>query len=309
MQRKRAADLLAVASRYGSFPIILEAYRECLQDVFDLPALVALASGLRRREMRILTVDTPTPSPFAASHLVGYVANYLYEGDAPLAERKAQALSVGQAQLRELLDPETIDEVERARQGMDEAHRARSPDRLHELLLRTGDLTADELVALVGAPSRGEGAASDPATLARAWTDELSRQRRIIRVRLAGEERWAAAEDAGRLRDAFGVPPPLGLPHAFLEPAPHALREVVSRYARTHGPFTSDEVAHRYALGEVVAEGALAELAQAGRVVEGAFLPGGGAREWCAAEVLATLRRRSLARLRKQVEPVDHSAP
>src|SRR5438552_2549582 len=202
MQRKRAADLLAVASRYGSFPIILEAYRECLQDVFDLPALVALAPGLRRREMRILTVDTPTPSPFAASLLFGYVANYLYEGDAPLAERKAQALSVDQAQIRDLL----------------------------------------------------------------------------------------------------------GQTEAFLAPGRHALREVASRAARTHVPFTSEEVAHRYALCEVVAEGALAELAQAGRVVEGAFLPGGGGREWCDAEVLATLRRRSLARLRKQVEPVDHSA-
>jgi ATP-dependent Lhr-like helicase len=133
MQRKRAADLLAVAARYGSFPIILEAYRECLQDVFDLPALVALASGLRRREIRVMTVDTATPSPFSASLLFGYVANYLYDGDAPLAERKAQALSVdqaqlrellGQAELRELLDPEAIEELERTLQALDETHRA-----------------------------------------------------------------------------------------------------------------------------------------------------------------------------------------
>ncbi|PYQ44483.1 MAG: DEAD/DEAH box helicase [Acidobacteria bacterium] len=304
MQRKRAADLLAVAARYGSFPIILEAYRECLQDVFDLPALIALASGLRRREIRVMTVDTQTPSPFSASLLFGYVANYLYDGDAPLAERKAQALSVdqaqlrellGQAELRELLDPEAIDERERTLQALDETRRARSADRVHELLLRIGDLTPDELRARAAAP-------------AEAWTLELMRDRRIIRVRLAGDERFAAAEDAGRLRDAFGVPSPPGLPQAFLEPAPHALRDVVSRYARTHAPFTAEEVARRYAVGESAIEGALEDLSRSGRVVEGAFRPGGGGREWCDVDVLATLRRRSLARLRRQVEPVDPAA-
>jgi ATP-dependent Lhr-like helicase len=305
MQRKRAADLLAVAARYGSFPIILETYRECLQDVFDLPALVALASGLRRREIRVMTVDTATPSPFSASLLFGYVANYLYDGDAPLAERKAQALSVdqaqlrellGQAELRELLDPEAIDELERTLQGLDETHRARSADRLHELLLRIGDLTPDELRARV------------IAVEADAWISELLRDRRIIQVRLAGDERFAAAEDAGRLRDAFGIPPPAGLPQAFLEPVPHALRDVVSRYARTHAPFASAEVARRFAIGESAIEAALDELVQSGRVVEGAFRPGGGGREWCDAGVLATLRRKSLARLRRQVEPAEPAA-
>jgi ATP-dependent Lhr-like helicase len=323
MQRKRAADLLAVAARYGSFPIILEAYRECLQDVFDLPALVALASGLRRREVRVITVDTATPSPFSASLLFGYVANYLYEGDAPLAERKAQALSVdqrqlrellGQAELRELLDPQVLDELEQARQALDEAHKARSADRVHELLLRIGDLTPDELRARVAPPGRSGAATTTPTTtvtlddLAAAWTSELLRDRRIIRVRLAGDERLAASEDAGRLRDGFGVPPPPGLPRAFLEPAPHALRDVVSRYARTHAPFTAVDIVRRYAVGESAVEGALEELAQAGRVLEGAFRPGGGGREWCDAEVLATLRRRSLARLRKQVEPAEPPA-
>jgi ATP-dependent helicase Lhr and Lhr-like helicase len=323
MQRKRAADLLKVAARYGSFPIILEAYRECLQDVFDLPALIALASGLRRREIRVMTVDTGTPSPFSASLLFGYVANYLYDGDAPLAERKAQALSVdqrqlrellGQAELRELLDPQAIDELERTLQALDDTHRARSADRVHELFLRIGDLRPDELRARVGPPSHPKGAAGDVAAtahvddLAAAWTFELLRDRRIIRVRLAGDERLAAAEDAGRLRDAFGVPPPPGLPHVFLEPAPQALRDVVSRYARTHGPFTAEEVARRYAVGESAIEGPLEDLAAAGRVVEGAFRPGGGGREWCDAEVLATLRRRSLARLRRQVEPAEPAA-
>ena len=305
MQRKRAADLLAVAARYGSFPIILEAYRECLQDVFDLPALIALATGLRRREIRVTTVDTATPSPFSASLLFGYVANYLYDGDAPLAERKAQALSVdqaqlrellGQAELRELLDPEVLDEVERTLQALDETHRARSADRVHELLLRIGDLTSDELRARV------------IATEAEAWILELRRDRRIIQVRLAGDERFAAAEDAGRLRDAFGVQPPPGLPQAFLEAAPRALRDVVSRYARTHAPFTAGEVARRYAIGEGAIEAALEELARNGRVVEGAFRPGGGGREWCDAGVLATLRRKSLARLRRQVEPAEPAA-
>jgi ATP-dependent Lhr-like helicase len=325
MQRKRAADLLKVASRYGSFPIILEAYRECLQDVFDLPALVALASGLRRREIRVITVDTERPSPFAASLLFGYVANYLYEGDAPLAERRAQALSVdqgqlrellGQAELRELLDPQAIAELERSLQGLDEVHKARSPDRVHELLLRVGDLTPDDLRARVGpprvSPAVGSPAASAaiPSTdeLPSAWIEELLREGRVIRVRIAGDFRLAAAEDAGRLRDAFGVPPPPGLPQAFLEPAPHALRDVVSRYARTHAPFTAGEVARRYAVDEGAIEVALEELAARDRVLEGAFRPGGAGREWCDSDVLATLRRRSLARLRQQVEPAEAAA-
>src|SRR5206468_468187 len=235
-----AADLLAVASRYGSFPIILEAYRECLQDVFDLPSLLELLRRIRRRELRVVTVDASAPSPFSSSLLFGYVANYIYDGDAPLAERRAQALAVdqaqlrellGEAELRELLDPAVLAEVEQERQCLDERRRAHGPDALHDLLVRLGDLTRDEVAARV-APPKGEDA--PPSVLARAWTGALVAERRAVLVSVAREERLAAAEDAGRLRDAFGVPPPPGLPQAFLEPAPDALGDVVARYARTH---------------------------------------------------------------------------
>ncbi len=311
MQRKRAHDLLQVAARYPSFPIVLEAYRECLRDVFDLPGLVDLARRVRRREIRLVTVDTQSPSPFSASLLFGYVANYLYEGDAPLAERRAQALAVDQAQLRELLgeaelrelvDRRALSELEVALQCLDEPHQATSPERLHDLLLRLGDLSRAEVAARVHPLPEGAAAA------AAAWLEELERDRRAIRIQVADEERWAAAEDAGRLRDALGIAPPPGLPAAFLEGQPHALREVVSRYARTHGPFAPADVARRFATGEAPILAALGELAKDGRVLEGEFRPGGHGREWCGADVLATLRRRSLAALRKQVEPAEPPA-
>jgi ATP-dependent Lhr-like helicase len=317
MQRKRAADLLSVASRFGSFPIILETYRECLQDVFDLPSLLELLRRIRRRELRVVTVDASAPSPFSASLLFGYVANYIYDGDAPLGERRAQALSVdqaqlkellGEAELRQLLDPAVLAEVEQERQCLDERRRAHGPDALHDLLVRLGDLTRDEVTARIGPPAKGEDADSRPAALAERWTAALLRERRAILVSLGGEERLAAAEDAGRLRDAFGVPPPPGLPAAFLEPVKDALADVVARYARTHGPFTAADAGRRYAVAEERIEEALRRLADAGRVLEGEFRPGGIGREWCDASVLQALRRRSLARLRKQVEPAEPAA-
>jgi ATP-dependent Lhr-like helicase len=315
MQRKRSADLLSVASRYGSFPIILETYREVLQDVFDLPAFLELLRRLRRRELRVVTVDTARPSPFAASLLFGYVANYIYEGDAPLAERRAQALSVDQAQLRELLgeaelrtllDPEALGELELSLQALDPTHQARSADALHDLLRRLGPLTLAEIAARVAAPPRTE--VVEPSVLAARWAGALVADRRAYTVTLGGTERLAAAEDAARLRDAFGVPPARGLPQAFLEPGSDALGDMVARYARTHAPFTAAEIAQRYGMGESPVAAALERLAEHGRVVEGEFRPGGGGREWSDPGVLATLRRRSLARLRKQTEPADPDA-
>jgi ATP-dependent Lhr-like helicase len=312
MQRKRAADLLAVASRYGSFPIILETYRECLQDVFDVPALVDLARRVKSREVRLLTADTEAASPFSASLLFGYVANYIYDGDAPLAERRAHALSVDQAQLRELLgeaelreliDPRALAELELSLQCLDNAHRARGADRLHDLLLRLGDLSEDEIAGRVDAPPRGPEAGAPVAELARRWVAALVQERRAIRVSIAGCPRISAAEDAGRLRDALGVSLPSGLPGAFLEPRPDALREIAGRYARTHGPFTTDAAAERFGAGLTPMAAVLRALAEAGRIVEGEFRPASHGREWCDAEVLQTLRRRSLARLRKEVEP------
>ncbi|MCC7123744.1 MAG: DEAD/DEAH box helicase [Acidobacteria bacterium] len=301
-QRKRAADLLAVASRFGSFPIVLETYRECLRDIFDVPALIEVLRDVRSRRIRVSSVDARTPSPFAASLMFGYVANYLYDGDAPLAERRAQALAVDQSQLRELIgegelrdliDAQALTAIEHDAQCLTPKFHARSADAVHDLLLRLGDLSIDELEA------RSEAGVAAPALRA------LVAARRVLLVRLAGEERAIAVEDAARYRDALGTPLPPGLPDALLEPSEDAVADLVRRYARTHGPFTPADVAARFGLGPGVVLATLQRLAQTGRVVEGEFRPGGHGREWCEAEILRGLRRRSLARLRHEVEPVE----
>ena len=300
-QRKRAADLLAVAARFGSFPMLLETYRECLRDVFDMPAVVATLRRIETREIRAVSVDSATPSPFASSLLFGYVANYIYDGDAPLAERRAQALAIdqnqlrellGEAELRELLDHDALEQVERQLQHLEETNRARSTDAVHDLLLRLGDLTAGELKAR----SRVDAAAA---------TAELVRTRRAITVPISGEPRVIPVEYAGRYRDALGVPLPTGLPESLLQPSANAGLDLARRYSRTHGPFTTGEFAHRYGLGRATADMLLKELAVGGRLLEGEFKPGGTGREWCDSEVLQSIRRRSLAKLRKEVEPVD----
>ncbi|HEY6748661.1 MAG TPA: ATP-dependent helicase, partial [Mycobacteriales bacterium] len=301
-QRQRAAHLLQVASGYGSFPIVLETMRECLQDVFDVPGLVGIMTDLRSRTVRLVEVETRQPSPFARSLLFGYVGMFLYEGDAPLAERRAQALSLdtallaellGQAELRELLDADAVAEVELQVQRLSEDRRAYSLDSTADLLRLLGDLTTAEALARGATP---------------AWLAELEAARRAIRVRIAGEERWIAIEDAGRVRDALGAPLPTGVPETFTEPVRDPLGDLVARYARTHGPFHALDCAQRLGLGVAVVGVTLERLAAAGRVVSGEFRPGGSGSEWCDAEVLRTLRRRSLAKLRKEVEPVPPSA-
>jgi ATP-dependent Lhr-like helicase len=300
-QRKRAADLLAVAARFGSFPMVLEAYREVLRDVFDMPALVDTLRRIEARDIRAVTVDSTMPSPFASALLFGYVANYIYDGDAPLAERRAQALAIdqaqlrellGEAELRELLDADAIADVERQLQQLDPRYHARSVDGVHDLLLHLGDLTRDE-------------AAERASTDGRRAIDALVRERRALEVSIAGGARAIPIEYAARYRDALGVPLPPGLPESLLEPSRDAALDLARRYARTHGPFTTAEFAGRYALGRATAEALLRTLAAAGRLLEGEFRPGGNGREWCDAEVLQTIRRRSLAKLRKEVEPVE----
>jgi len=301
-QRKRAYDLLSVASQYASFPIVLEAYRECLRDVFDMPALMETLRNIGNRSLRVHTVDSRTPSPFASALLFSYVANYIYDGDAPLAERRAQALSIdqdqlrelmGDADLRELLDISAIEETEEQLQCLAESYRARNMDGVHDMLLRLGDLTRAEL-------------------LLRCVTEEvadtvgkLTRARRVLEIQVAGEKRLIAVEDAARYRDALGVPLPPGLPSAFLQEMPNALVDLMRRFARTHGPFTTQEAVARFDLPMESVEAVLQRLVQSGRVVEGGFRPGGIHREWCDNEVLRAIRRRSLARLRKEVEPVE----
>jgi ATP-dependent helicase Lhr and Lhr-like helicase len=287
-QRLKAQGLLQVARRYADFPVVLETYRECLQDVFDLPALRGLLAALRERRIDLVDVETPSASPFASSLLFDYVATYMYEDDTPLAERRAQALALdrdllkellGQEELRDLLDSSAVDQVERELAG-----NPRSPDQLHDLLLRRGDLQIGELDEALAAP--------------------LEAERRAVRVRVAGEERLIAAEDAGRYRDALGVMPPSGLPDAFLEGGEGSLAWILRRFARGRGPFTTEEVASRFGLPHDRVESELGSL----DLVRGELRPGGTEREWCDPDVLRRLRRASLAALRKEVEPAGQGA-
>src|SRR3989441_826149 len=305
-QRKRSADLLAVASRYEAFPIVLETDPEGLQDVFDMPGLVELLGGIRSRKIRVVTVDTRTPSPFAASLLFNYVANFMYEGDAPLAELRAQALTVdpaqlrallGEVELRELLDPDAVSELELSLQHLTRERAARHPDGVHEMLLRLGDLTREEIAARSADPV----AADD-------HIGALVSERRAIEIRIAGDARFIAAEDAGRYRDALGVGLPLGLPDAFLEGDVDPLTSLLRRYARTHGPFAAADAGRRFGVPAGPVLEALRRLAEAGTVVEGQFRPGTSGTDWCDTGVLRTLRGRSLARLRREVEPVEQDA-
>ena len=291
-QRLKAQSLLQVAKKYGSFPIMLETFRECLQDVFDLPALKRLLHGLKTRQIDLVDVESASASPYSASLLFDYIATYMYEDDTPPAERRAQALSLdkdllrellGQEELRDLLDPGALDQVEQSLVGD-----AKDPDHLHDLLLRRGDLRPDEFDE--------------------AFAAVLEAERRAVRVRVAGEERLIAAEDAGRYRDALGVMPPSGLPDAFLEPSEQPLRSLLARFARGRGPFTTHEAAERFGIEAERAEAELLELEREDRLVRGELRPGGTEREWCDPDVLRRIRRASLAALRKEVEPVEQLA-
>jgi ATP-dependent Lhr-like helicase len=307
-QRQRSAQLLSVASSHPEFPIVLEAVRECLQDVYDVPGLVGLMRDLAGRAVRLVEVETSSPSPFARSLLFGYVGAFMYEGDSPLAERRAQALSLdsrllaellGSAELRELLDPDALAEIEAELQRTAPTRLARGTEGIADLLRILGDLTTEEITR------RTEG--GDQAQVDAALAD-LESARRALAVRIAGEQRWSAVEDAGRLRDALGVALPVGVPDAFLEPVANPFGDLVSRYARTHGPFVPADIAARYGLGVAVVTDTLGRLAAGRRVVSGEFRPAGSGLEWCDAEVLRMLRRRSLAKLRREVEPVPAAA-
>jgi ATP-dependent Lhr-like helicase len=347
-QRQRASQLLDVARKFPSFPIVLETVREVLQDVYDLPALTALTNRIASRSIRVVETETDVPSPFARSLLFGYVAAFMYEGDSPLAERRAAALSLdsallsellGRAELRELLDPDVIAQTEAELQRLALDRRARDVEGIADLLRMLGPLSLDEVVARTAFPG-GPAAAAVPDVAAlpgptaapdaefaemaqsgsaptaevansakveavRDALSALARANRALRVNIAGTEQWAAVEDAARLRDALGVPLPIGVPAAFIEPVPDPVGDLVSRYARTHGPFTVQDAASRFGFGTAVVLDTLRRLAADRRVVDGEFRPAATGTEWCSVEVLRRLRSRSLAALRQEVEPVD----
>ncbi len=301
-QRMRSAGLLQVAGRYPDFPILAETWREVMSDHFDMPALSALLRAIRSREVRVVAVDTERASPFASSLLFSYVAEYMYEGDQPLAERRAQALTLdrdllaellGSEDLRELLDPDAIAAVELELQGLLPERFPRDADEAHDVLARLGDLSAVE------AQARG---------IAGEWLRALEQERRAIGIRVAGETRWIAAEDAGRYRDALGASLPVGLPEAFLDAGPEPLESLLRRFARTHAPFVTAEPARRWALPAAAVDAALGRLAARGDVVAGEFRRAAQGREYCHPEVLRILRRRSLAALRREVESVPPEA-
>ncbi|NKX90657.1 DEAD/DEAH box helicase [Nocardia coubleae] len=394
-QRQRSAQLLDVARKFPQFPILLETVRECLRDVYDLPALRDLLTRVARREIRLVEVETATPSPFANALLFSYIGQFLYDGDSPLAERRAAALALdssllaellGRVELRELLDPAVLDLTERELQRLTPERHARDAEGLADLLRLLGPLTPTEAAARCvprpGTPRAARYAAADdraPRTIegesatspldghagggsgdvsssvsgdasagggssdfgsstrsetsaegdavadgsaavigdgprlladsdAPAWFVELRDSRRALEVSFAGRTWWVAVEDAARLRDALGVPLPIGVPAAFIEPVPDPLGDLVGRYARTHAPFTTAAVAERFGLGTAVAVTALHRLLAEKRVVEGEFTPGAAGGEWCDAQVLRRLRRRSLAAARHEVEPVSTAA-
>jgi ATP-dependent Lhr-like helicase len=304
LQRRRSADLLKIARNYPSFPIVLETYREVLQEHFDLPALTGLLTDIRARKVRVSDVSLDTPSPFASSLTFDFIAAYMYEYDAPPAERRAAALTLdrtllaellGEPELRNLLDAEVVAEVELELQRLAPDRHARAASAVHDLLRHLGTLGRVDLEARVDGDLDGMLA-------------ELEETRRIIRIQAGEGERWAAIEDASRLRDALGVALPPGIPDAFLGPVEDPLGDVVGRFARTHGPFTARQAGGALGLAPAVVDEVLNRLEVAGRVARGAFLPAGNGQEWVDGEVLRRLRRRSLAKLRSEVEPVEPPA-
>jgi ATP-dependent Lhr-like helicase len=304
-QRQRAAQLLDVARKYPDFPIVLEAVRECLQDVYDVPTLAGLMTEIAARKIRVMETETSTPSPFAASLLFGYVGAFMYEGDSPLAERRAAALSLdstllaellGRVELRELLEPEIVAATGRQLQHLSAERAARDAEAVADLLRLLGPLTTDEVAARAGDTDVG------------GWLEALYGAKRVLPVSFAGRSWWVAIEDVGRLRDGVGVAVPVGVPASFTGPVADPLGELIGRYARTHAPFTTTDVAERFGLGLRVAADVLGRLAADGRLVRGEFSTDAVGDEWCDADVLRILRRRSLAALRAQVEPVSTSA-
>ncbi len=303
-QRQRSANLLQVASRYPSFPMLLETSRECLQEVFDVPALRELLTELSSRKVRMVPVDTDGASPMAQSLLFNWIATYMYEGDAPLAERRATALALdrdllrdllGAEELRELIDPGVLADLELELQCLVDGRRARDADELTDLLRRIGDLTTEELTARAEIPVEGP-------------LQQLVEERRVIELGIAGEQRWVAAEDAARFRDALGTALPVGLPAVFTEPVADPLGDMLAKYARSHGPFVPAEPARRWGVPIDRVRDAAQRLAVLGRLTHGEFRPEGREREWCDVDVLRSLRRRSLAALRREVEPVEADA-
>jgi ATP-dependent Lhr-like helicase len=310
-QRMRSAQLLTVAAQYPEFPIVLETMRECLNDVFDLEGLLEVQRQVASRSLRIVEVETREPSPFARSLLFGYVGAFVYEGDVPLAERKAAALALdatllaellGKDGIKQLLDADVIARVEADLQCLSAERQVTTLEQAFDLLRTAGPFTPVELA---------ERAA--PGIDVAEVIDTLIKDRRVVELRIAGQEMLAVAEDIPRLRDGLGIPVPPGVGATFIAAAEHPIDDLVLRWARTHGPFVASAIAQRYGLGRAIVESACDGLVAPGTLVAGSFvdLPGeaaGERRQYCHSQVLALIKRRTLALLRKGVEPVEQVA-
>ncbi len=302
-QRQRAAQLLDVARNYPSFPIILETVRECVQDVYDVPALVELLTKLNASKVRIAEVTTGQPSPFASSILFNYTGAFIYNEDSPLAERRAAALALdpellakllGTVELKDLLDGEVIAEVDQQLRRVSPDRRARNLEELADALRLLGPIPTAAL------PDHVLFDADLPtitATLAA----------RVMVVRIAGVEHIAQVLDAPLLRDGLGIPVPPGAP-AQVAPVIDALQQLVSRWARTRGPFVLQDLQQAFGLAAGVAHSVLKELMSTKVIVKGHFSKGIGDDEFVANDVLKIIRSRSLALARAQTEPVSQSA-
>lgn len=307
-QRLRASELLAVARQFDDFPILIETARECLQDVYDLPALHQLMARLQQGEIQLVEVTTQTPSPFAAPLLFGYVAEFMYASDAPQAERRASMLALdsnllrdllGQAEMHTLLTPAVVTRVDQELQRVAPDYQATQVEALVDMLRQLGPLSEAELKARY---------AGDP--LNTDAFDALLQAQRLIRVCIAGEPRLAVAEDAVRLQDALGVAIPPGLPAALLQPVPQPLEDLLHRYVRSHAVSTSQQIAARFGLGRAVVDATLETLRQQDRVLKGDFLPSpsDSSSQWVATPVFRRLRVRSLQAARDATRPVSQSA-
>ncbi|WGH80647.1 ATP-dependent helicase [Auritidibacter ignavus] len=323
-QRQRAAQLLGVAAEHPQFPIILETVRECLQDFYDMDGLMWLMRSLQSGSVRLVEVETATGSPFAQHLLFGYTAQFLYETDSPLAERRAAALSLdpellrqlfGDDQLQDLLDDEVIAEIEADLQYLSPRRQLRwDTESVADLVRVLGPLDADQLAARMrpdDAEPATESAAEPAAKLAKALAEDLVHQRRAIRVRMAGRQVYVAIEDAARIRDGLGIPLPMGIPVAFIEPVDDPLGDLLGRYLRTHTVVTAEHIATHFGLGTAVVTQYLADQVQRRRVASGIFqqsAQSGGVHtrqtQYCQTQVLRRIRQRSLAVLRQAVEPV-----
>src|SRR4029450_13674926 len=266
-QRMRSAQLLTVAAQYPEFPIVLETVRECLNDVFDLDGLLDVQRQIASRSLRVVEVETKEPSPFAHSLLFGYVGAFVYEGDVPLAERKAAALSLdatllaellGKDGIKQLLDAGVIASVEADLQCLSADKQVTTPEQLFDLLRTAGPFTRSELTVR-------SVAGLDVAQA----VDILLDDRRVVELRIAGREMLAIVEDIPRLRDGLGIPIPPGVAATFTEAATHPIDDLVLRWARTHGPFVISSIAERYGLGRAVVESACDGLVNSGTLVAG----------------------------------------